>query len=128
MQGNPPDLEKRTAEFFAAITRRDWDDAIERIHPEARAIQNFVGQEVNARELFQSMRALVDSLSAFAYENPRRITGRDAVVEQHDVKMTRHDGVEVVLDVCIILRFDAEGRIVRLDEYLDSAGVAPLQA
>ena len=39
MQSNPPDLEKRTAEFFAAITRRDWDDVIERIHPEARAIQ-----------------------------------------------------------------------------------------
>jgi ketosteroid isomerase-like protein len=128
MQSNPPDLEKRTAEFFAAITRRDWDDVIERIHPEARAIQNFVGQEMNARDLFQSMRALVDSLAAFAYENPRRIMGRDAVVEQHDVKMTRHDGVEVVLDVCIVLRFDAEGRIVRLDEYLDSAGVAPLQA
>ena len=127
-QGNSPDLEKRTVEFFAAITRRDWVDAIERIHPEARAMQNFVGQEVNARELFESMRALVDSLAAFAYENPRRIMGCDAVVEQHDVKMTRHDGVEVVLDVCVVLRFDAEGRIVRLDEYLDSAGVAPLQA
>ena len=127
-QGNSPDLEKRTAEFFAAITRRDWVDATERIHPEARAMQNFVGQEVNARELFQSMRALVDSLSAFAYENPRRIVGRDAVVEQHDVRMTRRDGAEVVLDVCIILRFDTEGRIVRIDEYLDSAGVAPLQA
>ena len=71
---------------------------------------------------------LVDSLAAFAYENPRRIVGRDAVVEQHDVRMTRRDGAEVVLDVCIILRFDTEGRIVRIDEYLDSAGVAPLQA
>mgnify|MGYP002038818305 CR=1 FL=1 len=41
MEDDSRDLEKRTAAFFAAITRRDWDDAIERIHPEARAMQNF---------------------------------------------------------------------------------------
>ena len=93
-----PDLEKRTAEFFAAITRRDWEDVIERIHPEARAIQNFVGQEVNARQLLQSMRALVESLGGFVYENPRRIVGRDAVVEQHDVRDDRVDEAPVVRD------------------------------
>lgn len=120
------DLEKRTADFFAAIARRDWNDVMERVHPEARAIQNIVGREMNARDLLQSMRALVESLAVFAYKNPRRVVGRDAVVEQHDVEMTRPDGSGVVLDICVVLRFDVEGRIVRLDEYLDSAGIGPL--
>ena len=121
-------LETLTEDFFAAITRRDWDDAIERIHPEGRARQNIAGEEVNARDLLASMRGLVESLSAFTYENPRRIVSHDAVVEQHDVRMTRKDGEEIVFDICVLLRFDETGKIVRIDEYLDSAPVARLLA
>ncbi|MGH0028466.1 MAG: nuclear transport factor 2 family protein [Myxococcota bacterium] len=120
------DVERLTDEFFAAIERRDWDDVERRIHPEARAMQNVVGQDVDARGLLRSMRGLVASLGDIAYENPRRVVGSDAVVEQHDVRMTRKDGKDVVIDVCILLRFDAEGRIVRLDEYFDSAAAAAL--
>ncbi len=122
----PADLEKLTDEFFAAIVRREWDDVVERIHPEARAVQNISGEEVGGRDLLQSMRGLVESLSGLRYERPRRVVGVDAVVEQHDVCMTRPDGVEVVVDVCIILRFGADGLIHRIDEYLDSAQVRAL--
>lgn len=114
------DLEKWTDEFFDAISRGDLDEAQRRIHPEARAMQNVAGKEVGGRELLAGLRPLLDMLSGFAYENPRRVVGDDAVVEQHDVRLTREDGREVVLDVCIILRFDAEGRILRIDEYLDA--------
>ena len=122
------DLENLTGEFFAAITRRDWEDALERIHPEGRARQNIAAEEVNARDLLTSMRGLVESLAAFAYENPRRIVSDSAVVEQHDVRMTRKDGEDIVFDICVLLRFDADGKIVRIDEYLDSAPVARLLA
>ena len=121
-------LETLTKDFFAAITRRDWTDALERIHPDGRARQNIAGEEVNARDLLTSMRGLVESLSAFAYENPRRIVSDEAVVEQHDVRMTRKDGEEIVFDICVLLRFDKTGKIVRIDEYLDSAPVARLLA
>ena len=97
-----------------------------RIHPDARAMQNIVGRETDARGLLRSMRGLVESLGDFGYENPRRVIGADAVVEQHDVRMTKKDGKEVRLDVCLILRFGADGLIVRLDEYLDSAAAADL--
>jgi len=122
------DLEKRAEDFFAAISRGDWEEATQRIHPTARAIQNIGGEEVNARELLKSMQSLVASLSHLSYEKQRRVIGHDAVVEQHDVCMTRKDGVEVRLDVCIILRFDSAGAITRIDEYLDSAGAARLLA
>ena len=58
----------------------------------------------------------------------RLASSADAVVEQHDVRMTRKDGTEIVFDVCIILRFDTDGRIRRIDEYLDSAEVGRLLA
>ena len=120
----PNALEKLTQDFFAAITRRDWSDALERVHPDGRAMQNISGEEVDARTLLTSMRGLVESLKSFGYENPRRILGEHAVVEQHDVRMTREDGREIVLDICILLHFDEDGKINRIDEYLDSAQVA----
>ena len=64
----------------------------------------------------------------FVYENLRWIVSLDAVVEQHDVRMTLADGASVVLDVCILLRFGPDGKILRIDEYLDSAQVGPLFA
>ena len=85
------------------------------MHPNARAYQNIGGGETSARSTLKGMRKLVESVASIAYKNPRRVVAVDAVVEQCDVRMTRTDGVEVVLDVCIILRFDDEGRIVRLD-------------
>jgi ketosteroid isomerase-like protein len=42
--------------------------------------------------------------------------------------MRRTDGVEVVADVCVLLRFDGSGLITRLDEYVDTAVFAPLLA
>ena len=126
-EGKSNDLQRLTEEFFADISARNWQNALSRIHPEARAVQNISGQEVNAGDLLISMRGLVESLADFRYENPRRVVGQDAVVEQHDVRMTRRDGIEVVLDICIVLRFDTDGLITRIDEYLDSGALKPLQ-
>lgn len=126
-QSDSKSLQALTEEFFADISARHWENALARIHPDGRAVQNISGHEVNARDLLNSMRGLVESLADFRYENPRCIVGQGAVVEQHDVRMIRHDGIEVVLDICIILRFDADGLITRIDEYLDSSALQPLQ-
>lgn len=124
----PDALKKLTEDFFAAITRRDWADALERVRPDGRAQQNISGEEVDARTLLTSMRGLVESLKSFTYENPRRIIGELAVVEQHDVRMTRKDGREIVIDICVLLHFDESGKIIRIDEYLDSAAVSAFLA
>ena len=120
-------IEELTKAFFSDISARDWELAIERLDPDARAVQNISGNEVNARELLKSMRGLVESLAHFSYENPRRIVGKESVVEQHDVRMVRHDGVEVVIDICIVLRFSSEVLITRIDEYLDSGALQALR-
>ena len=126
MTSGQNDLVKITRSFFDSIQRRDWESATELIHPEARALQNVSGQETNARELLQSMQGLVSSLKDFSYENIRSIACPHAVVEQHDVHMLKANGGKIVLDVCIILRFDDAGLIVRIDEYFDSAPLSGL--
>ena len=47
-------------------------------------------------------------------------------VKQHVVTLTRPDGKSASTDVCVVVRFDDQGRIVRLDEYADSAVFASL--
>ena len=56
----------------------------------------------------------------------RRSVGDGFVVEQHVVALTRPDGKSATTDVCVVLRFDDDGLITRLDEYADSAVFASL--
>ena len=39
---------------------------------------------------------------------------------------TKPDGRRIAIDICVVIRFDAEARIVQVDEYLDSAAAAAL--
>jgi ketosteroid isomerase-like protein len=63
-----------------------------------------------------------------SYSDIRRVVGDRAVAEQHLVTLTRPDGKQVDIDVCVIVRFDGDGLIVGLDEYADSAQLAPLMS
>ena len=49
-----------------------------------------------------------------------------ATVEQHVVTLTRSDGVAVSADVCVVARFDDNGLVTSIDEYLDSAAFAAI--
>lgn len=47
-------------------------------------------------------------------------------VQQHILHATGHAGQSISLRVCIVIRVGTEGRIERIDEYFDPAGIAPL--
>lgn len=47
-------------------------------------------------------------------------------VQQHVLHATGHAGQSISLRVCIVIRVGADGRIERIDEYFDPAGIAPL--
>ena len=61
-----------------------------------------------------------------AYSDIRRTVADRVVTEQHLVTLSRPDGVKVSCDVCVVVRFDADGLITRVDEYLDTAALAAL--
>jgi ketosteroid isomerase-like protein len=121
------DLEARTDTLFGSAARQDWDGFAAGFAPDARMKQNF-GPESDVATALTNLRGLMSIGLTIAYENVRRVVTSDVVVEQHDVRMRRTDGVEVVADVCVVLRFDGSGLITRLDEYVDTAAFAPLLA
>lgn len=48
-------------------------------------------------------------------------------IQQHVLRGTAPNGVEVAIPACLVVQL-RDGLIARLDEYLDSAAVAPLIA
>ena len=113
--------------FFRLATEQDWNALGELFAPEAVVRQPGSG-DFGVAQLLTNLGQLSQAGIRTAYEKPRRVVSTDAVVEQHDVRLTRADGVEVVVDICVVMRFRPDGLIVRIDEYFDSAAIAPLLA
>jgi ketosteroid isomerase-like protein len=113
------DLEERTAELFRRAEAQDYDGFLAMFAPGGIIKHNY-DDGGPAADALVTLRGLAAAGITITYENVRRIVGVDAVVEQHDVRGTRlSDGAQVVTDVCVVVRFDADGLITQLDEYLD---------
>jgi hypothetical protein len=119
------DLVARVEEVFKRASAQDGDGWAAMYASNARIKQNF-GEEMDIATALGWLRALWDAGISYSYENVRRVLGDNAVVEQHNVRLTRaSDGLELVSDVCVVIRFDDAGLITRVDEYADPA---PLRA
>jgi hypothetical protein len=119
------DLAATTAQLFSIFESQEFDGLDGLLSPEAKMKQNG-----NPEHGLDGLMAFVQGLKHdgvnVAYSDVRRSVGDGFVVEQHVVTLTRPDGKSASTDVCVVLRFDDEGRITRLDEYVDSAVFASL--
>ena len=119
------DIADTTQQLFSIFERQDFDGLDQLVSPDVIAKQNN-----NPEHGLDGLMAMVQGLRndgvTVRYSDVRRSVGSDFVVEQHVVTLTRPDGKSASSDVCVVLRFDGEGRITRLDEYLDSVPFAEL--
>ncbi len=120
-------IEANIEEFFRLATAQDWDALGAMFNVDAKVSQPGSG-DMSVDGLMANLRGISAAGIRSSYENVRRVVGSDGVVEQHDVRLVRPDGVEVVVDICVVARFDDAGLIIRMDEYFDSAAIAPLMA
>ena len=60
------------------------------------------------------------------YTAIRRAATADGFVQQHVLVATNRAGRRVEVPACIVTKIGDDGRITRLDEYLDSAAVAAI--
>lgn len=119
------DLDATTNALFAAAEANDWAAFRAKFADHAVLNQN-VGREQAIDKAMVSLPALTADGTSLRYENVRRLTGDQMVTEMHDAVFTKPDGTEVRIDICVVIQFDADGLIVRTDEYLDSTQAAPL--
>ena len=112
--------------LFAAITAGDVAAVRALYSPEARIWHNTDGATQSAEENLMVLGWVTTHIRALRYEEVRRQATADGFVQQHVLRGTV-GGVEIAVPACIVTTI-RDGRITRLDEYLDSAHVAPIVA
>lgn len=121
----PPALARR---FVTAIESGDLD-AIRAIYaPDARIWHNTDGVDFPGQTVDENLKVLGwmrRVLSDISYDIARIDETPTGYVQQHVLRATTTLGEPFVLPACIICTVKA-GRIVRLEEYLDTAHLAPL--
>ncbi len=111
--------------LFAAIEAGDvgavrevYDPAVEVWHNTDRAVQ---GRDDNLATLSWVVR----NLPGLRYTDVRRSATDDGFVQRHVLVATNRAGRRVEVPACIVATV-RDGRITRLDEYLDSAAVTAM--
>lgn len=115
-------LSETCRQFFDAVEASDPQKLALLIAPNAIRSQNGSAAVPLSPVADPRVRqAIAAKLGPVRYEDVRQVVGIDVVVEQHRVRSTRRDGSVIDADVCVVMRFDGQGRVVRLDEYFDPA-------
>src|ERR1700752_371833 len=110
--------------FLAAIVAGDFDTVRAIYAPDARIWHNVTGVAQTVDENLRVLRWLVRNVTELRYEEVRRLRTPDGYVQQHVLRATGPDGSAIAIPACLIVTV-RDGRIVGLDEYLDSVHAAP---
>lgn len=113
------------ARFFDAIERGDAEAVADCYADDVVIWHNTDGLAQGKAENLTVLRGLIRAYPRRLYDERRLTTFPGGFVQQHVLKATRADGAERTLAACLVCKVEA-GRIVRLDEYFDSAQVAAL--
>ena len=113
------------ARLFDAIARGDVE-AVRQIYDSDAVIWHNTDQTTQSVEQnLAVLRWVVTHITNLRYEGIVRQRTGTGFVQQHTLRGTAPNGVELAIPACLVCSVEG-GRITRLDEYLDSAQVAPL--
>ena len=108
---------------FQALTNAF--DAVEELYtPDARLWFNVTGREISREESLEVLRKGVDLHRRRTYDDRTIQTFDGGFVVQYSVNVVLHDGRRASLWACLVAEC-RDGRIARLDEYLDSGKFRP---
>jgi ketosteroid isomerase-like protein len=108
-----------------AITSGNVEAVREIYAPEATIWHNHDGVAQTVEENLAVLRWVVGRVRDLRYEEIRRHVTADGFVQQHVLRGTAPSGHALAIAACLIGTV-RDGRIVRLEEYLDPTQFAPL--
>ena len=111
--------------LFAAISRGDLEAVRALYAPDAAIWHNHDGIVQDPAANLRVLGWVVKNIAGLRYEEIRRQATPSGFVQQHVLRGTAPNGTPLEIPACIVCTV-AGGRITRLDEYLDSAQLAPL--
>ncbi|MBX3489708.1 nuclear transport factor 2 family protein [Parvibaculum sp.] len=113
--------------FFRAVETGDTDEVARVYAPDARIWHNFSQAEQTVEENLKVLRWMARKLPGRRYDVLRRVVIPGGFMQQHVVRGTLADGSAFAMPACVVCLVE-NGRIVRLEEYLDPAQAAVLSA
>jgi len=112
--------------FFAAIEAADMDAIRACYAPEARIWHNFDGVEQTVEENLKVLVWMIPRLVNKRYDVVRREVLPNGFMQQHVLRGELQDGRPFAMPACVICQI-SEGRITRLEEYLDTGQSSALR-
>jgi ketosteroid isomerase-like protein len=113
--------------FFAALEAGDIATLREIYAPDAVIWHNDDLVEQPVDENLKVLRGLHRVVSGLRYDIVRRVAAPDGVLQQHVLRGHLPDGTDVELHAAMYLQV-RDGRISRIEEYLDSAKRSSIRA
>jgi ketosteroid isomerase-like protein len=111
--------------FFAAIPKGDLETVRAIYAPDAEIWHNNDQATQNVSQNLAVLEWVTKNIADMRYEDVRRQVTASGFVQQHVLRGTAANGKALELPACILCTV-VDGRITRLEEYLDSAQVAVL--
>lgn len=112
--------------FFAAIPKGDIETLRAIYAPDARIWHNHDQATQSVEQNLQVLAWVVKNIAELRYEEIRRHATPTGFVQQHVLRGRAPNGTTLEVPACIVCAV-ADGRITRLDEYLDSAQLEALR-
>ncbi|OYX03456.1 MAG: ketosteroid isomerase [Caulobacter vibrioides] len=121
------DYEAFAQRFVAAIQAGDAEAVRAFYAPDAKIWHNIDHIEQTVDQNLKSLAWFVRTLPDRTYRVQRIAPLPDGFLQQHVLEATLPNGERWAMDACVVVRVE-NGKITRLDEYLDSAKTAQLVA
>ncbi len=112
------------AQLFDAFVAGDFDAAAALMSPDAVITQNGVSAPWSVTR--PRLEALRPIMGPHRYEEVRVTCAGSTVLEEHRVRSTAPGGEEIDLAAAVVVRFDASGLIIAVDEYVDPTPIINL--
>lgn len=87
--------------------------------------RNVDNRELAKKQVLKVVSFLTTAVKDLHYTDIRVVPTPEGFVQQHTLRCVAPNGTEVATHACLVARV-VDGRITRLDEYFDSAQLAPL--
>jgi ketosteroid isomerase-like protein len=122
-----PQSEALAADFIAAIEQGNISRLYELCSNDVVIWHNDDNREVDLDRVARILSWLSTNVRGLRYAEIRRRAFAGGYLQQHVLTGVAPNGAELHLPACLIMHV-SDGAITRIEEYLDSAGVAVLRA
>ncbi len=122
-----PEL-KTVARFFAAIESKDTEAVADLYADDVQVWHNFTRACMDKAANVQTLKAMCEHVPRVRYDVEERIQLADGrVLQRHVLRATTPAGDEILMPACIFITV-RDGRVARIDEYLDTGQANRMRA